>query len=273
MLFILLLLILFMLMILFLRKKRKIISLFTIFIFIFILFIVHIFKFGKLDLTVLANYLLNEEVNEEVWSVVKIKDSVLIDAPVIEQLPELPRGCEVTSLAMLLEHAGVKADKMELAKEIKKDQTPFKYENGKVYFGNPYDGFVGDMYSYDHPGLGVYHGPVRELAEQYLPGKILDLTGAEFDVLKTALSSGHPVWVIINTAYKKLPEDYFQTWHTPSGTIQITYKEHSVLVTGYDDQYIYFNDPLTGIKNKKAPVRDFKEAWEQMGSQAITYYP
>jgi len=48
-------------------------------------------------------------------------------------------------------------------------------------------------------------------------------------------------------------------------------KEHSVLLTGYDKDYIYFNDPLTGEKNKKAPLKDFEESWVQMGSQAITY--
>ncbi len=53
--------------------------------------------------------------------------------------------------------------------------------------------------------------------------------------------------------------------------MKITYKEHSVLVTGYDQSYIYFNDPLTGEKNKKAPKQHFINAWKQMGSQAITF--
>lgn len=203
--------------------------------------------------------------------IIPIKDQVLLDAPVIEQLPELPRGCEVTALAMLLESAGVHADKLKLAKEIKKDPTPRTVKNGKVHFGNPHKGFVGNMYTFNEPGLGVYHGPVMELGEKYLPGKMVNLTGESFEELKIPLSGGRPIWVIINAEYRELDDSYFETWETTSGPIKITRKEHSVLITGYDEQYVYFNDPLTGQKNKKAPIQDFKKSWVQMGSQALTY--
>jgi uncharacterized protein YvpB len=49
-------------------------------------------------------------------------------------------------------------------------------------------------------------------------------------------------------------------------------KEHSVVVTGYDSKYVYFNDPLDGQKNKKKPLKQFIEGWKQYGSQAISYY-
>lgn len=203
--------------------------------------------------------------------VVKIDDQVLIDAPLINQMPELPRGCEVTSLAMLLNHAGVTVDKMTLAEQVKKNPAEYQVINGEIHYGHPNDGFVGDMYTYQNPGLGVYHKPIAELAEQYLPGSIVDLTGSDFQELKTHLNDGRPIWVIINTHYKELGPEYFETWHTPSGTIEITYKEHSVLITGYDENYVYFNDPLTNIKNRKAPIKDFEKSWVQMGRQAITY--
>ena len=208
------------------------------------------------------------------FSIIEMKDSVLLDTPVIKQMPELPRGCEVTSLAMLLQHAGVTVDKMTLAENVEKDPTPFNVENGITYFGHPNNGFVGDMYSFKNPGLGVYHKPIADLAEIYLPGMIKDLTGFQFEELKLQLSDNRPVWVIINSTYKKLPPSQFKTWHTPNGIIEITRKEHSVLLTGFDHEYIYFNDPLSGEKNKKAPLKDFEESWVQMGSQAITYiYP
>ncbi|MCM3576054.1 C39 family peptidase [Mesobacillus subterraneus] len=205
--------------------------------------------------------------------IVRIKDKVLLDAPVVKQFPELPRGCEVTSLAMLLQYNDIDVDKMELASGIKKNPVLLEKREGVTYWGHPNDGYIGDMYTYEKPGFGVYHRPIAELAEEYLPGKVKDITGADFSVIKTYLSLDLPIWVIINTTYKKLPASYFEEWITPSGPVSITYKEHSVLITGYDDKYIYFNDPITGIKNRKEPYSSFEEAWEQMGKQAIVIFP
>ncbi|UFT98861.1 C39 family peptidase [Radiobacillus kanasensis] len=190
---------------------------------------------------------------------------VIVDAPLINQMPLLPRGCEVTSLAMLLQFAGVSVDKMTLAEEV--IRVPFE-ENGLR--GNPYNGFVGNMYTFDEPGLGVYHGPIAELGKKYL-SSIVDLTGQSFDAVINQLNAGKPVWVINNTTFSHLSNGYWETWNTSNGEIQITYKEHSVLVTGYDDQYIYFNDPLAMIKNRKVSREDFIAGWEQIGSQAISY--
>ncbi|MDX8367450.1 C39 family peptidase [Cytobacillus sp. IB215665] len=204
-------------------------------------------------------------------TMIKIKNSVLLQAPALSQLPELPRGCEVTALAMFLQYAGVVVDKMELAEEVAKDPTPYKKENGIISYGHPNNGFVGDMYSRNNRGYGVYVKPIKQLAEQYLPSKIIDLTDRDFKEIEMYLSIGSPVWVITNTTYQKLSNDKFEHWETPDGKIKITYFEHSVLITGYDSEFIYFNDPLTGEKNKKVPRDHFIAAWQQMGSQAITY--
>lgn len=194
-----------------------------------------------------------------------------IDAPLVSQLPELPRGCEVTSLAMLLEYAGVDTDKMELAEQIKKNPARYEKKAGVIYFGNPYDGFVGDMYSFSKPGYGVYHGRIYDLADKFLPGRVIDMTGSQFKDILYAINNSKPVWVITNTWFSHLPESSFQTWVTSSGKMKITYKEHSVLITGFDEKYIYFNDPLAAVKNRKIDITSFREAWEQMGKQAISY--
>ncbi|WP_226376933.1 C39 family peptidase [Oceanobacillus halotolerans] len=199
-----------------------------------------------------------------------IEESVKLEAPQVEQMPELPRGCEVTSLAMLLQYHGLDVDKMELAKQVKKNPTPYRETDKEIYFGNPHNGFVGDMYTFSNPGLGVYHGPIAELAASYLGERVHDFTGGDFQEILQHLNQDRPVWVIINAAYKELPKEDFTTWKTEDGEISITRRLHSVLVTGYDDNYIYFNDPLN--REEKAPIDSFKAAWNQMGKQAITVF-
>lgn len=188
--------------------------------------------------------------------------SKLLDVPLLNQMdqPMLYNGCEVTSLAMIFNFYGVNVTKNELADNIKK--VPFTYSNGQK--GNPNAGFVGDMAH--GPGLGVYNGPVLELAQKYVGERAVNLTGSPFTDLLKKVSQGHPVWIITTTRFA--PVSVFQTWNTPQGKIDITFSEHSVVITGYDENYIYVNDPY-GVKNKKLDRANFIKAWEQMGKQAI----
>ncbi|MFJ5761597.1 C39 family peptidase [Neobacillus sp. NPDC093182] len=195
-----------------------------------------------------------------------MKESILLTVPVLQQFPELPRGCEVTSLAMLLNFAGVSVDKLTLADEIPK--VPY-FSDG--YFGNPHQGFVGNMYTYNQPGLGVYHEVIEDLADKYLPSQIDNLTGDHFSSVQKKLNAGKPVWVIVGSTFAFLPEEQWETWNTKEGEINITRRMHSVLVTGYDENNVYFNDPFFPDQNKSANFQDFVISWTQFGSQAISY--
>lgn len=194
-----------------------------------------------------------------------------LNAPLVMQYPELPRGCEVASLTMLLQAAGLDVNKMTLAKEIKKDPTPYHIVDGKVHFGNPNVGFVGSMYKLSQPGFGVYHIPVARLAARYLNDRVIDLSGKDFSAVEDQLDMGKPVWVIVSTTFTKVPANQWMTWYTKQGEIRVTKKEHSVLLTDFDDQWVYFNDPLVNKKNRRADKSNFVAAWRQFGSQAISY--
>ncbi|MEC1429744.1 C39 family peptidase [Bacillus subtilis] len=174
--------------------------------------------------------------------------------------PRLYNGCEVTSLAMVLNYAGYDVTKNTLANQVA--TVPLTYSSGLK--GDPNDGFVGDMAN--GPGLGVYHRPIYQLAKTYAGDKVSDLTGKSISAVYEQLEKGNPVWVITTANFT--PVDNMQTWKTPNGTIEITYSEHSVAVTGYDDKYVYLNDPY-GYKNRKTDRTSFEKAWKQMGSQAI----
>ncbi|MFP3412227.1 C39 family peptidase [Bacillus sp. SIMBA_074] len=191
---------------------------------------------------------------------------MLSNVPLIQQLPELDRGCEVTSLAMMLQYAGVSVDKMKLANEIKKVNF---MEDGVR--GNPNEGFVGNIYTFSESGYGVYHGPLFKLAKKYLPNKAVDLTGKSIEELYKSVSNGQPVVMITNATYAPLDEAEFTTWETNSGDVSITYNEHCVVLVGYDKESVYIRDPLDDSLDVKVPRGKFEQAWVQMGSQAISY--
>ncbi|PEA07632.1 hypothetical protein COI75_03210 [Bacillus cereus] len=191
---------------------------------------------------------------------------ILSNVPLIQQLPELDRGCEVTSLAMMLQYAGVSVDKMELANEIKK----VNFMEGGVR-GNPNEGFVGNIYTFSESGYGVYHEPLFQLAKKYLPNKAVDLTGKSIEEMYKSVKAGQPVVMITNATYAPLDEDEFTTWETNSGDVSITYNEHCVVLIGYDKESVYIRDPLNDSLDVKVPRESFEQAWIQMGSQAVSY--
>ncbi|MEH6943214.1 C39 family peptidase [Bacillus sp. JJ722] len=188
-----------------------------------------------------------------------------LDVPLIQQLPELPRGCEVTSLAMILQYNGIFIDKMELAEKI--TYEPFQQGN---YKGNMNKGFVGDMKTFENDGLGVYVDPIIQLAELYVdPDRIVNITGTTANHLYDAVDNGYPVWVITNSWFKELPAEQFLTWNTAEGPMKVTYRQHSVVITHYDNEFVYVNDPLKNKKNIPLNKRDFEAAWVQMNQQAM----
>ncbi|WP_160724751.1 C39 family peptidase [Bacillus sp. USDA818B3_A] len=188
--------------------------------------------------------------------------SIVLNVPLLNQMaaPRLKNGCEMTSLAMVLNYHGVKVTKNTLANQVNK--VPWTYSNGLR--GNPNIGFVGDMAT--GPGLAVYNGPVLSLAKKYVGNKAVNLTKKPFSEVLGYVGQGLPVWIVTTTTFA--PVSNFHSWNTPQGPIRITFSEHSVVITGYDQNYIYINNPY-GNKNQKLNKTNFINAWEQMGSQAI----
>jgi uncharacterized protein YvpB len=209
--------------------------------------------------------------NSLVYTDAEIPKAARMDIDLILQFPELPRGCEVTSLAMMLIHLGYDADKIVLAAEVHKDDTPRQVINGVIHYGNPNRGFIGDMYDRSNDGYAVYHAPIYDLLKQYVPNSAIDLTGCSTNVMYYFLSRNRPIWIVTNTTYNTLRQNQFERWVTPDGDIYITWFMHSILVTGYDENYIYFNDPYG--RREYAPKRQFWDAWIQMGRQAVAVTP
>ncbi len=201
----------------------------------------------------------------------------LIHVPPLDQYPQLPNGCEVTSLTMLMTAVGHPMNKMTLAQEMPKDPTRLVLTsttnaNGQVvhhvkYWGNPNVGFVGSVYQ-SGEGYGIYHGPMFHFLNQLLPGRAEDLTGDSFSTLLHHVAQGIPVEAWTTTTFQ--PTNDWVTWQSPEGPVTATPLEHAVLIVGYGPGTLYVNNPLNGEAAEKVPEGPFIQSWRQLGKQAIT---
>jgi N-acetylmuramoyl-L-alanine amidase len=193
----------------------------------------------------------------------------LLNAPIIGQFPELANGCEVVSLQMLMEYYGHSFNKVFFAYEMPFDTTPLvKYSwGGYKQWGDPSVGFVGDVTG-KTPGFSIDPAPLKKLLTKYIKNGA-DLTGSDFSVVEAYVRNSRPVvaWVTVGLNNPRSPVN----WQTPSGkTITAHMNTHAVLVTGVDDNYVYYNDPYTGIKNSKTPKGQFVNVYNLMGRKALS---
>lgn len=218
---------------------------------------------------------------EEALSAMTVQqdDAVNLDVALINQMDDdeegeqsLYNGCEVTSMAMLLNYAGVVTTKEEVADRVA--VVPLWVDDGaEGVYGNPNEGFVGSMTAQDgEAGYSVYHEPIAAAARAVVGRSgytVVDITGQSFDFLLKELKSGNPVWTITTTSFS--PSEKWEVWPTTSGPIAVSWDVHSVVVTGFDATHVYVNDPY-GDKGVVYDREDFKAAWEQMGSQAVVVH-
>ncbi|WP_105618146.1 C39 family peptidase [Vallitalea okinawensis] len=189
----------------------------------------------------------------------------VLDVPLIPQLPNLPTGCEATSTAMLLQWADLDVSKEEVALLLPKSKIPHRH-NGQLYAANPNTSFIGDPYSVE--GYGVFHQPITDLINFYLPGLAVDMTGCTFEDLLAVIDSGRPiiVWTTIGMKQPRISK----TWYDPNGNeVQWKTPQHSVLLMGYTSSHVIFHDPWTG-KKEYCKSSSFKKIWVEMGRQAVT---
>ncbi|GAA0324901.1 C39 family peptidase [Bacillus carboniphilus] len=199
----------------------------------------------------------------------EVKKEIVLDVPLIKQNPELKYGCEVTSTTMMLQYAGIEVDKLELAEKVKKDSDPLvETNNDIVRWGNPAKGFVGDMTG-KQKGYAVFDKPIEDLVNEYMEGKARNLTGESFQTILNHVGKGFPV-VIWTTGDYKLPNRW-ESWDHEGETIKTPLDLHVVVLVGYNDQYVYLNDPLSGQKQAKVNKNSFIQSWEALEKRAVSY--
>lgn len=202
-----------------------------------------------------------------------LPDSAALDVQLVWQNPELPNGCESTSLCTVLRYFGFPATKTEIAYEYIPyellDQTPQGY-----YAPDPAEKYAGDPAT----SLGFYcfEQPVIQASNQYFIRHestlaAIDLSGANVQTLKTYLANGMPVllWCTQNYGAEATYHDAF-SWFLPSGSNYIPYSNlHCVVLVGYDEYCFTLCDPLEGELQIAQP--DLLAAYQALGSHAVSF--
>lgn len=210
-----------------------------------------------------AIYLFNKnKINDEInWMTMKQEQK--LNVPLENQMPDLPNGCEVTSLSMLMNYYGIKVSKNELAETI---QHVDSFTDGGKYRGNPHQGFVGHM-TIANAGWCVYNEPLYNVARKYT-SHIENITGSDFLSLLKLVSTGHPVMIITTTTFNKV--NNMQTWDTNTGKVNVTPSSHACVITGYSKpkKVVYVNTPY-GYKNQPVNWKNLQASYNQQGRQAL----
>lgn len=200
---------------------------------------------------------------------------VFSDVELQRQTPELPNGCEVTSLAMLLTAAGYPVDKVTLYEQYLPTESFQILETGRVG-PSPEAAYAGDAAS-TTGGWYCFEGPVLAAGNAWLNTNgglvaMRDLTGLTQAELDALLTAGVPVVAWVTRGYTQpLYAGYF-SWILPDGTVYVPYDNlHCVVVTAKSADQYQIADPLAGWQSVSAQM--FWDSFSSMGCRAVTVGP
>lgn len=100
---------------------------------------------------------------EEVSTLAQIEDF-----PIVNQMPELPTGCEITALTMALNYYGYPVDKTVMASEYLPTASADRYygSDGRLYGTDMNEYFIGDPFTEN--GIICGTGVIVTAADSYL---------------------------------------------------------------------------------------------------------
>lgn len=200
--------------------------------------------------------------------------AIIMDVPQILQNPELPNGCEITSLCEVLTYLGFPADKCELAdRYLPRSARWYGTDPDEEYMGNPH---LDD--STPETGYYCFAGPILKAASRYFAVKndtryeAVDFTGSEQAQLEQLLQAGHPFIFWASLHFEDIKKDPCGGYALPDGRVhEVFHTLHCMVCKGMDDQYFYIADPLNF--NEKVEKAQFMKIYRQLGSRAVAVLP
>lgn len=193
----------------------------------------------------------------------KLPDEASVPVQAVMQKPELPTGCESTSLAMALNTLGFPVEKTTIV------------DNYLVYATEDYKvGFSGSPYSEE--GAGIWPPGLAKTARNYLKEQSTmlwahDLSGDTLEELYPYIAAGYPVllWVTVDYGTPNFT-GYSYDYH--GETYQWYGNEHCVVLSGYSktNNTVTLVDPMQGeITQDASAISDICNA---VGNYAVAIY-
>ena len=208
-----------------------------------------------------TNFLRNREDMPLTEDIDFSEERVDLGVKYVSQYPSLPNGCEITSLATVLNFYGYNISKEDLAREYLK--------KGEVGSSNFYKEFVGDPFK--NNSFGCYAPVIVDAANSYLsaadsPLRAVDLTGSDFKELLWWVREGTPV-IVWGAANISVEPAFSIEWIVDGEYLIWKTNLHCMVLSGYDTRKntVIVSDPMRGIKeyDMDAFVKRFKQFYSQ----------
>lgn len=193
-----------------------------------------------------------------------------IGIPVVRQDPELPNGCEITTLTAVLTYHGIKTTKTRMSDDYL-PKEPFKVQEGKRIGPDPHQAYAGNPRN-ENGGWYVFASPIVEASKKIIDDKgsrliTENVSGSSREELLSYMDQNIPViiWVTLDLS----PPVISGGWYI-DGTDEFHHSFtnlHAVVLDGWKDGEVIVMDPLEGLVIHSED--EFFESYEALGSQAV----
>lgn len=203
-----------------------------------------------------------------------VKPVLISGVPYINQLNiGLPTGCEAVSATMVMQYYGYKVNPEQMVAATPTGKGKYQ-KDGVWYAANPFEEFVGDPHKKLKDGsYGCFAKPITTAMNTFAGGRAKNISGCKESDLYRYVAAGKPVvvWGVArgNPVTNGVTWNYVDKNGVPiGGSYKELVHEHCFVLIGYDDTYVYLNDPVAGkcVTQKKSA---FSQNWNKLFKQAI----
>lgn len=191
----------------------------------------------------------------------------------IQQVPELPMGCEAVSASIALQWYGFKVDKFSLLKYQPMMEKPTK----DGVWGDPNEVFVGNPATFKY---GCYSPVIKKAIEAYFEAnkvtadfEVISLNGSKFTDLYAEIDAGNPIILWCSTWMQDIGKG--ESWKLKDGsTFTWTLHEHCVCMIGFDTEKdtVIISDPYDPKGTVEYSRKKVEKVYKQLNNMALVIH-